>query len=48
MKRVLLAILRIYKRRISPMLGQNCRFSPTCSEYAATAIDRYGAWKGSL
>lgn len=47
MKHVLLSILRFYKRNISPMLGQNCRFVPTCSEYAAIAIERYGAWKGS-
>lgn len=47
MKTLLLIILRLYKRYISPMLGQNCRFSPTCSEYAIIAIDRYGAWKGT-
>lgn len=47
MKHLLLSILRFYKRNISPMLGQNCRFAPTCSEYAAIAIERYGAWKGS-
>ena len=48
MKTLLLMILRFYKRYISPMLGQNCRFSPTCSEYAYIAIERYGAAKGSL
>lgn len=48
MKTLLLMILRFYKRYISPMLGQNCRFSPTCSEYAYIAIERYGAMKGSL
>ncbi|MFM2132805.1 MAG: hypothetical protein RL156_86 [Bacteroidota bacterium] len=47
MKTLLLIILRFYKRYISPMLGQNCRFSPTCSEYAIIAIDRYGALKGT-
>lgn len=47
MKTLLLIILRFYKRFISPMLGQNCRFSPTCSEYAIIAIDRYGALKGT-
>ena len=47
MKTLLLIILRFYKRYISPMLGQNCRFSPTCSEYALVAIDRYGALKGT-
>ncbi|MFN9778215.1 MAG: membrane protein insertion efficiency factor YidD [Candidatus Kapaibacterium sp.] len=47
MKTLLLIILRFYKRYISPMLGQNCRFSPTCSEYAIVAIDKYGALKGT-
>lgn len=47
MKRVLLAMLRFYKRHISPMNPPACRFVPTCSEYAATAIERYGALYGS-
>ena len=48
MKRILLYVLGVYKRWVSPMLGQNCRFAPTCSEYARTAIERYGAAKGSV
>jgi putative membrane protein insertion efficiency factor len=48
MKSVLLLLLRGYKYLISPMLGQNCRFYPSCSEYAAQAISEYGAVKGSL
>lgn len=48
MKSLLLLILRGYKLAISPMLGQNCRFYPSCSEYAAEAIREYGAAKGSL
>lgn len=48
MKKLLLLILRGYKLAISPMLGQNCRFYPSCSEYAADAIREYGAAKGSL
>lgn len=47
MKPILLLLLRFYKYAISPMLGQNCRFYPSCSEYAATAIDTHGALKGS-
>jgi putative membrane protein insertion efficiency factor len=46
MKRVLLALIRFYKGAISPYLGRCCRFTPTCSEYAAEAIARYGALKG--
>lgn len=48
MKALLLLLLRGYKFAISPMLGQNCRFYPSCSEYAVEAIREYGAGKGSL
>ncbi len=48
MKSLLLLILRGYKFAISPMLGQNCRFYPSCSEYAAEAIREHGAAKGTL
>lgn len=47
MKRILLAIIWFYKRAISPYLGNACRFTPTCSEYAIEAIGKYGALKGS-
>ncbi len=46
MKSIFLLLLRFYKLAISPMLGQNCRFYPSCSEYAAQAISEYGAGKG--
>ncbi|MCD7845850.1 MAG: membrane protein insertion efficiency factor YidD [Oscillospiraceae bacterium] len=46
MKRVLLAIVRFYRKYISPVTKPCCRFIPTCSEYALIAIERYGAWKG--
>jgi putative membrane protein insertion efficiency factor len=42
----LLLMLRGYKALISPMLPNACRFVPTCSEYAAEAVDRYGAVRG--
>jgi len=45
-KRPALAIIRFYKRFISPGLPPSCRFQPTCSEYAYEAIDRYGIIKG--
>ena len=47
MKLLFLVLIRCYKYAISPMLGQNCRFFPSCSDYAAQAIDRYGAYKGA-
>jgi len=45
-KAVLLALLAVYKRVVSPLLPAACRFTPTCSVYAAEAIRTHGAWKG--
>ncbi|PRC94032.1 membrane protein insertion efficiency factor YidD [Solimicrobium silvestre] len=47
MKSILLFLLRAYKLTISPYLGQNCRFYPSCSAYAELAIRRHGVLKGS-
>lgn len=46
-ERLLIALLRFYKRWLSPLLGPRCRFHPTCSEYAMQAIARFGALRGS-
>jgi len=46
--RPLLALLALYKRWISPMLGTRCRFQPSCSDYARISIARFGATRGSL
>ncbi len=46
MKRVLLSIIRFYRRRVSPGLPRACRFYPTCSEYAEEAVKRFGAVRG--
>ena len=47
MKRALmLALIRLYQRVLSPLLGANCRVQPTCSGYASEAIERFGPWKG--
>jgi len=48
MTRLLLAMIRCYQRFVSPLLPRTCRFQPTCSEYAAQALRRYGAWRGLL
>lgn len=46
MSRLVQALIRSYQYLISPWLGNNCRFAPSCSEYASLAIGRYGALKG--
>ena len=46
--KLLVLPIRFYQVCISPLLGPSCRFTPTCSEYAMTAIERYGALKGGL
>ena len=46
MKTVLIALMRFYRYAISPMLERNCRFHPTCSEYAIEALERHGALRG--
>lgn len=46
MKKVLLFLIKGYQQLISPMLGANCRYTPTCSQYGIEAINKYGALKG--
>ena len=48
MKRVFLWLIRFYQRSISPAFPPRCRFSPTCSQYALEAVEKYGAFKGGL
>ncbi|MBU2733384.1 MULTISPECIES: membrane protein insertion efficiency factor YidD [Acidithiobacillus] len=47
LRRAAVVVVRGYQYVISPMLGHNCRFFPTCSEYTCQAIERYGIAKGS-
>jgi putative membrane protein insertion efficiency factor len=47
MRAVLLVLLGAYQYGIRPLLGANCRFYPSCSDYAREAIERHGAGKGS-
>ncbi|REJ76396.1 MAG: membrane protein insertion efficiency factor YidD [Acidobacteria bacterium] len=47
MKYLLVDLLGLYKRFLSPLLPPSCRFTPTCSEYAVEAIRRHGALYGS-
>jgi putative membrane protein insertion efficiency factor len=43
---IFLLILKIYKKVLSPLLGNHCRFYPTCSMYAYEAIEKHGIFKG--
>ncbi len=45
--RALAAPIRMYQRFISPLLGDRCRFYPSCSQYMLNAITRHGALRGS-
>ncbi|MCH7954443.1 MAG: membrane protein insertion efficiency factor YidD [Candidatus Marinimicrobia bacterium] len=45
---IVLGILRIYRLAISPFLGSNCRFYPSCSTYSIEAVEKYGAIKGGF
>ena len=48
LKFVMVSLLRGYKWAISPLLPPACRFVPTCSEYAAEAVDRHGVLRGTV
>ncbi len=41
-------MVKFYQAAISPLLGRNCKFHPSCSKYMLQAIDKYGAVKGTL
>lgn len=45
-KNWVVGIIRFYQKLVSPTLGANCRYQPTCSSYAAEAIDRFGLFRG--
>lgn len=45
---LLIGVIRAYQYLLSPWLGQHCRFYPTCSHYAATAIHRHGPYRGMV
>ncbi|VEC12991.1 ribonuclease P [Klebsiella pneumoniae] len=46
--RVLIGLIRVYQRLISPLLGPHCRFTPTCSQYGIEALRRFGVIKRQL
>lgn len=46
LSRIMIALLTVYRWTVSPMLGNRCRFYPSCSQYAIEAIDKHGALRG--
>lgn len=48
MKKLLIAVIKFYQKYISPMKGTKCPYIPTCSQYGLEAVEKYGAFKGSL
>jgi putative membrane protein insertion efficiency factor len=46
MKHVFLLLIRAYKMVLSPILGTHCRFYPTCSDFMAQAVEKFGLAKG--
>lgn len=47
MKRVLIYLVRLYRKHLSRPYPPKCRFAPTCSGYALEALEKYGAFKGT-
>jgi putative membrane protein insertion efficiency factor len=47
MRRLLILLIKTYRILLSPWLGGHCRFYPSCSCYAITAVERFGAWRGT-
>lgn len=48
MKKVLIYLIEQYQNKISPLLGNHCKYYPSCSEYTKQAINKYGFLKGSF
>jgi len=46
--KTLIGIIKFYQKFFSPMLGQSCRFYPTCSQYALEALKVHGTYRGSI
>jgi putative membrane protein insertion efficiency factor len=45
---ILIGLVRLYKFFLSPLIGQHCRFHPTCSTYFIESVKKYGAMRGSI
>ena len=47
MRKLLIGLIQLYRYTLSPFIGQHCRYTPTCSQYAIEAIRLHGSWRGS-
>lgn len=47
-RKIIIYLIILYQKYLSPFLGNNCRYYPTCSEYTKQAVDKYGIIKGSI
>ncbi len=47
MRKVVTLLIRVYQYTLSPVLGPSCRFTPTCSEYAISAVQTHGVFRGT-
>ncbi len=47
LSKLLILLVRVYQRVLSPLLGSNCRYQPTCSQYMVGAIQEWGPFKGT-
>ncbi|MDO5517220.1 MAG: membrane protein insertion efficiency factor YidD [Clostridium sp.] len=48
MKKLLISLIKFYRKFISPGKAPCCKFRPTCSQYALDAVNKYGAFKGGI
>jgi uncharacterized protein len=46
--KIIIGCVRVYQWTLSPIFGRQCRFQPTCSHYMIGAVEKYGAWRGTL
>ena len=47
MRKLLIGLIQLYRYTLSPFVGQHCRYTPSCSQYAIEAIRLHGSWRGS-
>ncbi len=48
MRKICIFLIKVYQETLSPILGKQCRFTPTCSQYTIDAVEEYGVLKGIL